>query len=93
MDMYPCNLHMCSCRMHVCDTEFFFMQDLGWATELVAGPGTGFKTECMFSVGISLTEEGLPNWRRVLQVCAFRSDFLRFRSRCAPELLAYTTSF
>lgn len=42
------------------------LKELGWATELTAGPGTNLPEESLFGVSIRLTEEGVPAWDSVV---------------------------
>ena len=42
------------------------LKELGWATELSAGPGTLLPSESLFSISVTLTEQGVPRWQDVI---------------------------
>uniref|UniRef100_A0A7S0UFC5 Peptidase M16 N-terminal domain-containing protein n=1 Tax=Hemiselmis andersenii TaxID=464988 RepID=A0A7S0UFC5_HEMAN len=63
------------------------LQRLGWATELVAGPGNSFPNESTFSVSVSLTAEGLPFWDRVVSIIFHYLDLVHRSSYSEREAL------
>lgn len=47
---------------------FATLQDKGWAMSNSAGTGTSYPDFSLFEASVALTEEGLENWEKVVEI-------------------------
>ena len=47
---------------------FATLQDKGWAMSNSAGTGTTYPDFSLFEASVALTEEGLENWEKVVEI-------------------------